>query len=141
MKSKSKLALIVSSDESSLNGLLALLTTLPQIGTVLVAEDQNLALRMIGNHYPALVILDMSLPDALDLIKQIRAHWARVGLIVLAKDGAQAQEAEAAGADDVLVRGFSAQKLITLAENLIDLKGGDSSVDTDLEGGTKDEMA
>jgi CheY-like chemotaxis protein len=90
--------------------LLARITTIPQIDAVLVAEDKNLALRMIQNHQPALVILDMRFPDMKDLIDEIKTHWSHIHLIVLVEDIEQQKEVAASGVKSVLLKGFSAQR-------------------------------
>jgi len=123
MTNKSVLALVVSSPGSLQNGLLALMTTIPKISSVLVAEDVEASLRMVENHQPALIILDMSLPKVQETIKQIKTQWAQIHLIVLVEDIAQQKEIEVFGVDSVLLKGFSAQKLIAIIENLIEQRG------------------
>jgi DNA-binding response OmpR family regulator len=136
MKNKSILALVVSSSGSLQDGLLALMTTIPQINVVLVAEDANSALRMIENHQPALIILDISLIKVQDVIEQIKAQSSHIYLIVLVKDVAQQKKAETSGADSVLVKGFSVQKLIGMIENLIDQWEGSFLAQANVERGT-----
>jgi DNA-binding NarL/FixJ family response regulator len=132
MTDKSILALVVSSSGPSQNGLLALMTTIPPISAVLVAEEVNSALRMVENHQPALIILDMAErrkelvhdvgPCSLkvqDVIKQIKTQWPHIHLIVLVEDIALQKEAETSGADSALLKGFSAQKLVALIEDLL----------------------
>ena len=60
---KPRLALIITKRGALQNGLLALLTTIPQISAVLVAEDDAAGLRMINDHRPGLILLDMDLPE------------------------------------------------------------------------------
>jgi DNA-binding NarL/FixJ family response regulator len=120
MTNKSILALVVSSSGSLQNGLLALATTFPGINAVLVAEDADSTLRMIENHHPALIILDLSLSQVKDLIKEIRAQWPRIQLIVIVEDTAEQKEAEELGVCRVLLKGFSTQKFITMVDEIID---------------------
>ena len=149
MGNKSVLSLVVSSTGDLQNGLLALMTTIPQISAVLVAEDIGSALRMVENHQPALIILDMApqhqemvrdvTPCSLqvqDIINEIRAQCPHVHLIVLVEDVAQQKEAEQSGADSVLIKGFSAQKFIAVIENLKDQRESPFPVQTNTEGGT-----
>ena len=136
MTNKSILALVVSSPGSLQNGLLALMTTIPQISSVLVAEEVDAALRMVENHQPALIIMDMSFPKVQEIIKQIKAQCAHIHLIVLAEDIAQQKEIESFGVDSVLLKGFSAQKLIAIVENVLDQRGGTPPVQANTEGGT-----
>ena len=120
MTNKTVLALVVSSPGALQNGLLALMTTIPQISAVLVAEDINSTLRMVENHQPTLVLLDLSPHDMQDVIKQIKEVCPGIQIIVLAEDIAQKENVEAYGVDYVLIKGFSAQSLISIVENTID---------------------
>jgi len=134
MTSNSILALVVSGSGTLQNGLLALVTTIPPISAVLVAEDVNSALKMVENHHPGLIILDMSLPDMQDVIKQIKEQCPHVHLIVLVEDTVEEKEVEESGVDSVLLKGFSAHKLIAIVENLIDRQGALPQVQTNPEG-------
>jgi DNA-binding NarL/FixJ family response regulator len=128
MMTKPTLALVVTGPGSLQNGLLAMLTTIPQIQAVLVAEEASRALRMIADHRPALVLLDTMLPgnEAGAVLREIKARWPSTHCIILADDVQQQQEAKAAGADAVLIKGFSATKLIATIEGLLsqEEKGG-----------------
>jgi len=119
MIQKSILALVVSSSGNLQNGLLALTTTIPSISTVLVAEDINSAWRMIENHQPTLIILDVSLLKVQDVITQIITQWPQIHLIVLADDLTQGKDAENSGADHILIKGFHPQKLIEVVEEIM----------------------
>jgi DNA-binding response OmpR family regulator len=134
MTNKSILTLVVSSSGDFQNGLLALVTTIPSISAVLVAEDINSALRLVENHKPALIILDMPLPDMQDVIKQIKEQCPHVHLIVLVEDTVEEKEVKKSGVDNVLLKGFSAQKLIAIVENLIDRNGALPQIQTNPEG-------
>ena len=136
MTNKSILALVVSSSGSLQNGLLALMTTIPTISAVLVAEDVNSALRVVENHQPALIILDMSLAEVQEVVQQIKSRCSNIHLIVLVEDIAQQKEVEELGVDSVLLKGFPAQKLIAIVENIIDFRKDTPPVQTDPEGGT-----
>jgi DNA-binding NarL/FixJ family response regulator len=117
MAQKSILALVVSNSGAFQNGLLALMTTIPAISAVLVAEDTISTLRMIDNHQPALIIMDMSLHKVQDVMKQIKTQWPHIHLIVLADDITQGKEMEALGADHVLIKGFPPQKLVEVIDD------------------------
>jgi CheY-like chemotaxis protein len=143
MPKTSVLALIVSCTGDLQNGLLALMTTIPQISAVLVAEDIESALRMVKNHQPALIILDMAeqpqkmvrdvaprLLQVQDVIREIKTQWPHIHLIVLVEDVTQQKEAEESGADSVLIRGFSAQKFVAIVENTVDYREDTLSVQT-----------
>ena len=118
---KPTLALIATRPGPLQNGLVALMTTMPQVNAVIVAEEAASALRMIADHLPTLVLLEMALPGegTATLLKQIKATWPLTRCIVLANDVRQQQEAEAAGADVVLLKGFPAARLIAAIERLL----------------------
>ena len=116
MTSKSILALIVAIPSTLQNGLLALMTTTPLISAVLVAEEASLMLRMVKDHRPALIVMDMDFPDARMLLKQIKSSWPLIRCILLVDSVDQAKEAE--NADAVLIKGFTAEKLFETIEDL-----------------------
>ena len=118
MTSKSILALIVAIPSTVKNGLLALMTTTPLISAVLVAEEASLMLRMVKDHRPALIVMDMDFPDARMLLKQIKSSWPLIRCILLVDSVDQAKEAE--NADAVLIKGFTAEKLFEIIEDLSD---------------------
>jgi len=136
MTNKTVLALVVASSGSFQNGLLALVTTIPQISAVLVVEDVYSTFRMVENHQPALIIIDMSLPDMQDVIKRIKEQCPRIHLIVLVENIAQHEQVKESGADSVLIKGFPAQKLIVIIENIIDRREDTPPVQETTEGGT-----
>lgn len=111
------LALVVASSTSLQNGLLALMTTIPSIRTVLVAEDIESALRMVENHQPTLIILDITSLNRTDVIRRFKKRKPQIYIIVLLEDTAQQKELEVSGADCVLLKGFPPQKLIAALED------------------------
>lgn len=135
MTNKPTLTLIISSPGTLQDGLLALITTIPQVSAVMVAEDINSALRMIENHQPALIILELSSCKVQDIINQINTQSSHINLIVLVENISQQKEAEASGADRVLVKGFPAHKLISIVEELMGIMENTPSIQTNSEGG------
>jgi DNA-binding NarL/FixJ family response regulator len=115
------LALVVTGSGSQQDGLVAIATTVAQIHALLVAEEVPRALKMIGDHRPALVLLDMTLlgEEAGTVLKQITAEYPSIGCIILADDVQQQREAEAAGVGAVLIKGYPAGKLIEAIESLL----------------------
>lgn len=136
MTTKSIFVLVVSSSGLLQNGLLALMTTMPQISSVLVAEEVDSALRLAQNHQPTLIILDLSLPKVQQAIKQIKVQYAQIHLIALAEDITQQKEIENFGVDSVLLKGFPAQKLMAIVENVLDQRGNTPPVQANNERGT-----
>jgi response regulator of citrate/malate metabolism len=119
MTDKTLLALLVSSAGTYQNGLLALMTTIPQISVVLVVEDVKSAMRMVENHDPRLIILDIYLLEVQNVIQQIKSQYPHIQLIVIAEDFEQQKKAEVFGADNVLLKGFAAKKLVEIVEHIV----------------------
>jgi DNA-binding NarL/FixJ family response regulator len=119
MENQSNLTLVVISLGDLQNGILALITTVPQLGTVLVAEDIESTLRMVENHQPALVIMETVSTRACEVIRKIKRQWPQMHLIALVDDIDQQKEATESGADRVLIKGFPAKKLVEIVEDLI----------------------
>jgi len=128
---KPALALIVASAGTLQNGLLALMTTIPQVSAVLVAEDVSSALRMIADHRPKLILLDMDLPEdgAQTILVQLKSQSFDIGSIALVDSVQQGQKAESLGADAVLLKGFSAAKLISVTEEILGQQDRDEQID------------
>jgi DNA-binding NarL/FixJ family response regulator len=126
MTKKTVLALFVSNAGSLQNGLLALLTTIPQISPVLVDEELSTALRLVENHQPALAILDVSIPEVKEAIRQIKELCPQIHLIVLVDNVEGQKDAVELGVDRVLLKGFPAQKLVDIVEKFIDQRGSTS---------------
>lgn len=131
MTNKMLLGLVVSNSGPLQDGILALLTTIPSISAVLVAEDKAAAMRLIENHQPAMIILDMSLPQMQDGIKQIKAQWPHIYPIVIVEDTAQLNEVKEYGAESVLLKGFPPQKFVALIETLLTQREKESQIEPD----------
>lgn len=118
---KSTLIMIVVNASALQDGLLALMTTIPQIGVVLVAEDQSSAMRMVDDHRPGLIVLDLELfrENTQALTARLSAQSPPGQTIALADDSEQKEEAKAAGVDTVLLKGFSATEFIAAIEELL----------------------
>jgi len=110
VKKKPILALIIAAPSPLQDGLLALMTTFSQINAVFVAEDASLALRMVKDHRPNLILLDSQLPKSQMVLEQIKSQWPQTRCIVLV--GSAEQERTILGADAVLIEGFSPSRLL-----------------------------
>ena len=117
VKTKPILALIIAAPSPLQDGLLALMTTSNQISAVFVAEEASLALRMVKDHHPNLVLLDSHLPEAQMVLEQIKNQWPQTACIVLV--GSVEQERAFKEADAVLVEGFSPSRLMATIEELL----------------------
>ena len=118
---KPKLALIAASPGSLQDSLVALMTTMPQVNAVLIAENAASTLRTMAQHRPALVVLEMDLPAEEEYIplQEIKRRWPATRCIALADDIAQQQKADSAGADVVLIVGFPADRFISAIEEAL----------------------
>ena len=117
VKTKPILALIIAAPSPLQDGLLALMTTSSQISAVLVAEEASLALRMVKDHHPNLVLLDSHLPQARMVLEQTKNQWPQTGCIVLV-DSVE-QERAFNEADAVLIEGFSPTRLMATTKELL----------------------
>lgn len=134
MTSKSVLALIAVVPGTLQNGLMALMTTTPQISTLLVAEEASSVLRMVKDHRPALILMDMDFPDAQMLLEQIKSSWSFIRCILLVDSVDQEKEAE--NADAVLIKGFAAEKFFATIEDLFYQGETDSQSEPNSEDGS-----
>jgi DNA-binding NarL/FixJ family response regulator len=118
---KSTLIMIVVNASTLQDGVLALMTTIPRIGVVLVAEDQSSAMRMVDDHHPGLIVLDLDLfgKNTQALTARLSAQSPPGQTIALADNSEQKEQAKAAGIDNVLLKGFSATEFITAIEELL----------------------
>ena len=115
------LALIATRPGPLLDSLVALMTTMDQVNAVLIAEDGASALRMMAQHRPALVVIEMNLPagEMHAVLGEIKTRWPLTRCIALVEDIGQQQEAESVGADVVLIAGFPPARFIAAVEELL----------------------
>ena len=120
MRAKSQ-ALIATGSGSLQNGLLALMTAMPQIEVVGEADDASSALEMVVKHLPDLLLLVVDLPgsEPCEMLRQMKKDWPAIRCISLADGVPQQQESKAAGADVALVKGFAPEQLIAAVERLL----------------------
>jgi len=118
-------ALIVAKPGRVCDGLQALLTAIPEIGSIAQTDDATSALRMIAERRPDLVLLDFSLTgdEIRAMLRRIKAGSGQTKCLVLADDAEEQQIAEAAGADAILIKGFTAQKFIKTVRRLLPGQG------------------
>ena len=117
VKKKPVLTLVIAAPGPLQDGLLALMTTSSQISAVFVAEEAILALRMVKDHRPNLILLDIHLLEAQMVLKRIKSQWPQSQCIVLV-DSVE-QEREVKEADAVLLEGFSPAHLLATIEDLL----------------------
>ncbi len=89
---------------------------------VLEAPNGQIALELIAERRPRLVILDVMMPgiDGVDVCRQMNHDHARV-LMLTARDDMDTEDASrAAGADDFLAKPFSSLELLDHVKNLVE---------------------
>jgi DNA-binding NarL/FixJ family response regulator len=102
------------------DGLRVMLDSFPDLETVAMVEDGPAALETIRRRRPDLVILDAHSFDegTADLIRVAKQGRNGIHCIVVAESLRQFQPLLDAGADTVLLRGFSAAELRKAVEQL-----------------------
>jgi DNA-binding NarL/FixJ family response regulator len=121
------IAVVVARPGPLRHSLQTLMTTLPQIEILAETTDPSALLRMGVEIQPDIVLLDASLPEeqVWAALRQMKEAWSRTRSIVLVEDSRQQQEAQAAGADVALIKGYPAAKLTATIQELL-LSGGES---------------
>jgi DNA-binding NarL/FixJ family response regulator len=94
---------------------------MPYVRVVGEVDEPVSALRTHLDPAPALIVLsaENSGLGAVDAWKQIRAHWPEARCIILVDTVQQREQAWAAGADLVLLKGFAAGRLFAAVEALL----------------------
>jgi DNA-binding NarL/FixJ family response regulator len=94
---------------------------MPQIDAVEQADDVASALAMAFEHEPALVVLEhvSAGKDVWITTRRVKGRWPMARCIFMVNDVQQRQEAEAAGADVVLLEGFPAGRLVSAIVRLL----------------------
>lgn len=121
MSENHKVTLVVARPGPLRYSLRALMSTVPEIEIVEETADVSSVLGVVAEHHPALVVLETGLlgDDMWTWFRQIKAAWPRARWIVLADNRRMQEEALAAGADAVLLKGFPAARLVAAIEGLL----------------------
>jgi DNA-binding NarL/FixJ family response regulator len=115
-------SLIISKKDSLQDGLVALLTAMPQLGLVQTSDALDEAiLGSAPDCSPALVLLDarVSGDSTWAAVRRVRARWPGSKTVVLTDDAVRRAEAEAAGADATLMSGLAAARLVAAIVRLL----------------------
>lgn len=112
--------LVIAEPSRTRSGLLALLEAAPGLERIFTAEDSATALKRIPPRRPTLLFLDTDLPgdEVWFLLRQVKVKWPDIKCIVLIDTFRQRQTARVAGADGVLLKGFSAAHLYSTINRL-----------------------
>jgi DNA-binding NarL/FixJ family response regulator len=87
--------------------------------------------------HPELILIDASIFDetAWTAITKIKAEWPQTKFVVLTENEQQRQNAQDAGAEILLPKGFPAAKLVALIEDLL-IQNTQGETLANSEGGT-----
>ena len=121
MKEPDRTALIVARPGELRDGVRALLAATAKIGHISQADDGPEALAMIRELCPQVAVLDCNIPagDVLMLVARIKAECPETKCLVLADSAKQQQQAQSAGADVTVLKGFPAARLAQTLARLL----------------------
>ena len=112
---------VIADDRSrSRSALRALLATRSSIEVVAEASDGSEAILLVEEYLPDVVVMDICMPllDGLTATRCIKHLWPNIKVIILTMYPPMQHDAQNSGADVFLVKGCSAQKLISaITEN------------------------
>ena len=110
--------LIVDDHEVVRNGIRSYLETLTQFNVVGEAASGEEALKLVSEHIPDIVLLDLIMPgmDGVETTRLIKSQRPQVKIIALSMYAEYAADAAAAGADAFVSKGQPPEQLLaTLA--------------------------
>lgn len=115
------LILIMVSPGPLRDGLYALMRTIPRADIVNNPNGADPFLLMEAKLQPDLVVLDANLPGNEDwiVLRQVKETWSQSRCLVLTDNAQQRHEAEFAGAEVVLPKGFRAARLFETIQGLL----------------------
>jgi len=115
------LALIVAPPGPVRDGLRALLTAISQVTSLKEIDNVSLALRVVEEHHPALILISVNTTgdEVWNLLARLKSDHSQTRSILLVNDVRQQQLAQSAGADGVLLRGAPAAKLSATIKSLL----------------------
>lgn len=113
--------LIADDRPRSREGLRALLATSPNIEVIGEAENGKEAVRLVDDHCPDVVLMDVRMPimDGLNATRCIKSRWPEVKVIILTLYSAYRTNALKAGAARFLIKGCPVEELLD-AISLVD---------------------
>jgi len=116
---KITLALVITKPGHLRNGLQSILRTVPKIEVIAEAQDPSVLVRMSDDIHPDLILLDAEVIDDPEwsAISKLKGEWPQTTILVLTENDKQGLQAEKAGADYFLLKGFPAADLVNLIEN------------------------
>jgi DNA-binding NarL/FixJ family response regulator len=115
------LTLIVAKPGRIRDSLQAVLQLIPRLKVVGVTSHNFLALQILAQYKPALILLDVDVPDegAWVLLKEMQRTRPQTPCLFFVNSIEQQRMARIAGANAALLKGFEAMELIATIEELL----------------------
>lgn len=115
-----KTAIIVSDSSRIVESLRAVLKSIADLVVIDTASDSALGIMMVRENNPDLIFLNFtrSIESSTDFINTIKQETSSSKCIALVEDINQIRKARKAGADGILLRGFSLAELHQQIKNL-----------------------
>jgi DNA-binding NarL/FixJ family response regulator len=119
---KSELILLVGKPGPLRNALQSLIGTMPDLPAPVTADSGLLALRVIRDLRPGLIVLGSDLPEdeVLELLRQIKEEWPNTACLVFVESSQQRRSALAAGADHALSVGVPAGHIFAAIRQILE---------------------
>ena len=115
--------IIVDDQRRSRESLRAFLATWPAVGSIREAENGLMALTLLEEHQPDLVLMDVRMPemDGISAARQIKERWPQVKIIALSLYPDSLDEARQAGADACISKAEAPEKLLSIIETIFQI--------------------
>jgi DNA-binding NarL/FixJ family response regulator len=115
------LVLIVAKPGRIRNSLQALLQVMPRLKVAGITSHSYSTMPLLTQYNPALVLLDVDLPDnqAWILLKEIQLKRLQSRCLLFVNSIEQQRAAKSAGANAALLKGFEVMELVTTIEKLL----------------------
>ena len=103
------------------DGLAVVIKSIPSVRLVACTGSIHILLSLDLEHEPDVVLLTVDSPEikAGDQIRQVRFVYPHTHLVVLIQEPAQSASAHAAGADETLLQGVSAEQFCTAISRFV----------------------
>ena len=103
------------------DGLAVVIKTIPGVLLVACTGSIHILLSLDLEHAPDVVVLTVDALEikASDQIRQVKFVYPRTRLVVLIQEPAQSTSARAAGADETLLQGVSAEQFCTVISSFV----------------------